>query len=65
MDWKSMKTTVCSLEPSERQIDGWSCGLFTMIALQTFADGWRSPLLGQSTVESVRAGALHALRKVP
>ncbi|KAI0729049.1 hypothetical protein C8Q72DRAFT_944230 [Fomitopsis betulina] len=65
MDWKSMKTTVCSPEPSERQIDGWSCGLFTMIALQTFADGWRSPLLGQSTVESVRAGALHALRKVP
>ncbi|KAI0676072.1 hypothetical protein C8Q78DRAFT_1007946 [Trametes maxima] len=65
MDWSAMTTLVRLPGPCDQQIDSWSCGLFVMIALQSFADEWKTPLLGESAKEHVRAGALQALLKVP
>lgn len=59
-----MQTSVRSPAPHEQQIDSWSCGLFVMMAIQTFADGWEQPLLGVSAREDIRAGALRALLNV-
>lgn len=65
MDWPTMGILLRSPALDERQIDNWSCGLFVMIAIQSFVDGWKDPLLGVSAREDVRAGALRALRNVP
>ncbi|EIW56114.1 uncharacterized protein TRAVEDRAFT_50602 [Trametes versicolor FP-101664 SS1] len=65
MDWSTMSMSVRSPAPHEQQMDSWSCGLFVMIAMQTFADNWEHPLLGDSAKEAVRAGALRALLNVP
>lgn len=63
--WEDLDFVVWSPAYEERQLDSWSCGLFVMIAMQTFLDEWTTPLLGESAKEAVRAGALAALLKVP
>ncbi|OBZ75385.1 hypothetical protein A0H81_04109 [Grifola frondosa] len=45
----------------EHQLDDWSCGLFLMIVLKSFADGDHNVTEGESSKEDVRAGALKVL----
>lgn len=63
--WKALRSSVRSPPVQERQIDNWSCGLFVMVAIQSFSDSWETPLLGESAKEDVRVGALRALLNVP
>lgn len=63
--WKALHSSVRSLPVQERQIDSWSCGLFVMVAIQSFSDNWDTPLLGESAKEDVRIGVLRTLLNVP
>ncbi|OSC98921.1 hypothetical protein PYCCODRAFT_1396354 [Trametes coccinea BRFM310] len=64
-DWTTMAFSLCSPDASEQQIDGWSCGLFVMMALKSFAKDWQEPIGGQSLKDSVRAEALRVLLAAP
>ena len=63
--WNEFDPVLRSPDVHERQMDAWSCGLFVMIAMQSFVDRWEGPLLGESAKEDMRVGALQALLNIP
>ncbi|KAI0642503.1 hypothetical protein C8Q79DRAFT_1013195 [Trametes meyenii] len=65
IDLSLFESVVTLPSEDDLQIDNWSCGLFVMIAMQSFIDEWATPLLGESAKEDVQAGALRALLNVP
>ncbi|KAI1786080.1 hypothetical protein LXA43DRAFT_975946 [Ganoderma leucocontextum] len=62
--WDAMSFTIRSPRDDDQQTDCWSCGLFVMIAMQAFVDGWQGPLLGRCAIACIRDAALTALLKI-
>ncbi|KDQ54442.1 hypothetical protein JAAARDRAFT_49391 [Jaapia argillacea MUCL 33604] len=64
IEWgvEKWKRTLCSPVELERQLDSWSCGLFVMMALKSFADNLdHCQYVRDSLKGDIQAGALQAL----
>lgn len=66
-DWTDPQwsTVLLSPNPIQRQIDGWSCGLFCLLAVEKFMKRVSFESDGNNVKEAIRTDALRRLLRLP
>jgi hypothetical protein len=65
IDWKGWIRQVLYPPESQRQLDGWACGLFLMMAMRACIARTGFETVTDDAKEEMRKGALNTLLNLP